>query len=71
MKKLGFTVLALSLLAGTAASAAQSWYYTKTTYYSDATKTVVVGRITDLCNGETITMGIVTPYYNVDTGSCP
>lgn len=71
MKKMGFAVLVLSLLVGTAASAAQSWYYTRITYYSDATKTVVVGRSTDLCTGETITTGIETPYFNVDTGSCP
>lgn len=66
-----YAILVFALVSGTAAAGVQSWYHTRITYYSDATKTVVVGRETDLCTGETISTGIVTPYYRVDTGSCP
>lgn len=71
MRKKVYAVLAFALISGTATAAVQSWYHTRVTYYSDATKTVVVGRETDLCTGETISTGIVTPYFKVDTGSCP
>lgn len=71
MRNKVYAVLAFALISGTAAAAVQSWYHTRITYYSDATRTVVVGRETFLCDGDTISTGIVTPYYRVATGQCP
>jgi hypothetical protein len=59
-----------ALAAGTAAFAAKA-YAVHITYYSDATKTVVVGELESYCVGnKTELSGRTTAYFRQDNISC-
>jgi len=42
----------------------------ETTYYSDATKTVIVGTFTRTCEGHIVRTGITTPYFDSIIEQC-
>jgi hypothetical protein len=65
-------VLALALGSATSVAALpQNYVSFWIIYYSDATRTTVVGETTHYCDGERVTVGSTTDYTSYYPGWCP
>ncbi|MBB3878003.1 DUF6289 family protein [Sphingomonas pseudosanguinis] len=70
MRKLKLAILATIAISATAAAQYDDYHYVKQ-YYSDGSRTRVVGQETFYCSGEIETSGTTSPYYRYFNGMCP
>lgn len=63
-------ILAAATMGSSAIAQDFDYHYVKV-YYSDATRTVVVGQETLYCTNMTESHGTVTEYYRLYNGFCP
>jgi hypothetical protein len=53
-----------SVVASSSVSAEYDPYWYRTTYFSDASKTTIVGYVDGYCSGNTTSSGATTTFYN-------
>ena len=68
--RIGFFAAAIAALSLTTAAAAQTNVQHYFTYYSDSTKTEVVGYTIIYCDGTATGNGYPTPYYDQESWDC-